>query len=131
MPQELQRAILTGASNRVSSSAVYVKAGEMKMAGETSGAAGKARLSGCGNRAQIIEKRGVGDARRAGVLDGGVALGAKSGDGKSHRDAMIGEGIEFGAMETLTAGDAQAIRAFEYMQLSCSHLDSRDYLFLL
>src|ERR1017187_1534803 len=66
-------------------------------------------LLAAGNRSQIVEERWVRNAGGVGAVDGGLAFSAKRGNGKRHGDAMITEGIEFGAVQTLAAENAQAV----------------------
>src|ERR1700690_4018100 len=66
------------------------------------------RLS-AGNRSQIVEERWIGNTGGVGAMNGGLAVSPQRGNGERHGDAMIAEGIQFGAVQALAAGNAQAV----------------------
>src|ERR1035438_10161546 len=61
------------------------------------------------DRSQIVEERWVGNAGGVGAMNGGLAVSAQRGNGERHGDAMIAEGVQFGAVQALAAGNAQAV----------------------
>ena len=53
------------------------------------------------------EELGEADGGGFGSVDFGVAGGAKGCDGEGHGDAMVGAGVDLGAVEVLVAGDGR------------------------
>jgi len=47
-----------------------------------------------------------------GTVDDGIAVGLKGGDGEGHGDAVVGAGVDLGAVDVLIAGDGEAVLVF-------------------
>ena len=62
-----------------------------------------------GEGVEACEKFREGDGGGFGAEYLGVAGGAQGGDGEGHGDAMVGAGVDGGAVEDLVAGDLEAV----------------------
>src|SRR5207248_6235758 len=65
-----------------------------------------------GDFLQHFEEFRIRDARALGAVNEACSLRPQGGDAKSHGNAMVSGGVNFGAVKLLPAGDAQAIRMF-------------------
>jgi hypothetical protein len=61
---------------------------------------------------QRLEERRIRDGGGFCATDQGFALGSQGCDGEGHSDAVVAEGVEFGAVEGLASGNLQAVFAF-------------------
>ena len=57
----------------------------------------------------MVGEAGVGGIDAVGVVDDGLALGEKPGDGEGHGDAVIAVRVDLGALERLPAVDRHAV----------------------
>ena len=61
---------------------------------------------------EVGEELGEADGCGFGSVDLGVAFGSKGCDGEGHGDAVVGAGVDLGAVEVLVAGDFEAVFVF-------------------
>ena len=66
-------------------------------------------LSAFGYSVEQIEELGEADGGGFGALDQGFAFGAESGDAEGHGDAVVAAGVDDGAVQSLSAGDIEAV----------------------